>query len=129
MRNLLMVCCLLLIASACRPKDRYVATDEMRNDIPDSVIAFDSMVDITLDIHLAEAWTNESKTDSLSKDERLKQYYGQIFGLHQVSSERYKRSYQYYVAHPILMQDIYTRVTEKLTILESEQSRIKKPTQ
>ena len=129
MRNLLLVFCLLCIASACHPKDRYVVTDEMRNNIPDSVIAFDSMVGITLDIHLAEAWTNESKVDSIPKDDRLKHYYGEIFGLHKVSSERYKQSYQYYVAHPVLMQDLYAKVTEKLTIMESEQSRIKKPIQ
>lgn len=126
MRSYVMFWSLLLMASACRPKERYVATGDMMRNIPDSVISFDSMVNITCDIHLAEALASESRQDSVPKDERLKVYYGEIFHLYNISSERYKRSYDYYVAHPVLMQEIYAKVTDKLNILESENATIKK---
>lgn len=115
-----------LLVAACKPDDKFSYNASMANAIPDSVLAFDSMVAVTLDIHLAEALVNESGPDSLSKDERLKIYYAQIFSIHHISSERYKRSYDYFVAHPVLMQEMYTRVTEKLNLMEAENAAVKK---
>ncbi len=112
--------------AACKPDDPNTVTDSMIHNLPDSVIAFDSMVNITMDIHLAEAWVQENREDSIAKDERLKQYYAEIFGIYHISSDTYKKSYDYYVQNPVLMQELFAKVTEKLTIMESKQTTTKK---
>lgn len=121
MRRVLILMLVGMWIVSCKPEDKFVATNAMKYNLPDSVIAFDTMVNITLDIHLAEAWAQEQKGDTIPKDERLKQYYSEIFGIHQVSSQRYKNSYQYYTQQPVLMQELYAEVTEKLTIMENQQ--------
>ena len=126
MQRVLILVMVWLWAASCKPEDKYVVSDAHLKNLPDSVIAFDTMVLITLDIHLAEAWVQEQKGDTLPKDERLKQYYGEIFGIHHVSSRRYKSSYQYYTQQPVLMQELYAEVSEKLTIMESQQPTLQK---
>ena len=126
MRRVLILVMVCIGAVSCKPEDKYVIPKDQLADLPDSVIAFDTMVNITLDIHLAEALVQEQKGDTVPKDDRLKVYYSEIFGIHHVSSQRYNRSYQYYTQQPVLMQELYAKVTEKLTIMESEQPTLQK---
>lgn len=126
MQRVLIWLMVVIGAVSCKPEDKYVVPKSQLNNLPDSVIAFDTMVNITLDIHLAEALVQEQKGDTVPKDDRLKVYYSEIFGIHQVSSQRYKTSYQYYTQQPVLMQELYAKVTEKLTLMESKQPTLQK---
>lgn len=127
MRRWWMIPMALFLAVACRPKDKFAFSEEMLGSVPDTVINFETMVNITTDIHLAESWAQERGPDTIPKDMLLKQYYGEIFTIWQVTDAEYRRSYSWYVNQPILMQELYNRVTNKLNILESEQGTIKKP--
>ncbi len=119
--------CFLLTAVlfSCKPKSKFDLTDKMLENVPDSVLIVDSMINILADIHLAEAWATENKSDSLNSDQRLKLYYAAIFAEHHVKAERYRSSYAYYSNEPVLMNYIYTRVTEKLNLLESKNIQYK----
>ncbi|HMZ90546.1 MAG TPA: DUF4296 domain-containing protein [Chitinophagales bacterium] len=127
MRLTLLICsALLMMTFACKPKDPFVVNDQMLNSVPDSVIVVDSMINILTDIQLAEAYVNEMRSDSIPKEDRLKQYYSEIFSMHHIDGTSYKRSYDYYVGNPILMNHIYVKVTEKLNLMESEHATVKK---
>lgn len=119
---------LILLATACKPKSEFDVSDKMINSVPDSVIAVEVMVSILTDVHLAEAYTTENKRDTIPADERLKTYYNQIFNIHDIDAEKYNSSFKYYANDPVLMNYIYTKVVEKLNILESTQLTVKKST-
>lgn len=127
MRLPLLICCaVLLLAGACKPKDPFAVTQQMIDNVPDSIIVVDSMVNIITDIQLAESFVNESRMDTVPKEDRLKQYYSEIFAMHHIKAADYQRSYDYYVADPVLMNHIYVKVTEKLNLMESEHATVKK---
>jgi hypothetical protein len=111
---------LLTIVTACNPKSEFELTQSDLNEVPDSVIAVEEMIDILCDIHLAEAWVVEQPADSVPNTQKLASYYAGIFLSHGISEEEYKRSFQYYTSKPVLMNHIYNKATEKLNLLESQ---------
>ncbi len=125
-RNLIFIVVLICLTAACKPKSEFEISDAMIKNVPDTVIAVEPMIDIMTDIHLAEAWVQENKTDSIAPDIRLKQHYAEIYQLHDITDEAYKKSYKYYSANPVLMNYIYTRVVEELNVMESQNLKVKK---
>ena len=125
-RNTFFFLSTLLILSACKPKSAFEVTDDMINNVPDSVLAVDNMVLVMTDIHLAEALVQENKTDTIPQDIRLKEHYAYIFKLHNIDSKKYNSSYNYYSQNPVLMNHIYTKVVEQLNVLESKNLKVKK---
>jgi hypothetical protein len=125
-RNTFFFLLTLLILSACKPKSAFEVTDDLINDVPDSVLAVEEMVLVMTDIHLAEALVQENKTDTIPQDIRLKEHYAYIFKLHQIDSKKYNSSYNYYSQNPVLMNHIYTKVVEQLNVLESKNLKVKK---
>jgi len=119
---------LLVLASACKPKSEFEVDEAMLNSVPDSVLSVEQMISIMTDVHLAEAWAQENKKDTIPTDVRLKTYYATIFSMHQVEAEKYNSSFKYYANDPVLMNHIYTKVVEQLNIMESKQLKVKKST-
>jgi hypothetical protein len=111
----------MLVLVACSPKTDLLFSEEMLREIPDSIIAFEQMTDIMVDVHLAESLVQESQEDSvrLNRDEILAGYYGEIMRIHHVDQALFLRSYDYYVAHPLVMNRMYQIMTERLSLLES----------
>ncbi|MBK7038515.1 MAG: DUF4296 domain-containing protein [Bacteroidetes bacterium] len=114
------------ILSSCKPKSDLEIRDLMMQNVPDSVLPIENMIIVLTDIQLAESWVNINKTDTIPKDERLKIYYAQIFDIHETNVRKYQSSYNYYANEPVLMNYIYQKVTEKLNLLESENTNILK---
>ena len=123
---LIFIVVLICLTAACKPKSEFEISDAMIKNVPDTVIAVEPMIDIMTDIHLAEAWVQENKTDSIAPDIRLKQHYAEIYQLHDITDEAYKKSYKYYSANPVLMNYIYTKVVEQLNVMESQNLKVKK---
>ncbi len=119
---------LFVLAGACKPKSEFEVTEAMINSVPDSVLSVEQMINIMTDVHLAEAWAQENKRDTIPADVRLKAYYTTIFSIHQVEAEKYNSSFKYYSNDPVLMNHIYTKVVEQLNIMESKQLKVKKST-
>jgi len=120
---------LLMAMFSCKPGNDFEFSPEKLNNIPDSLLQPEQMIEVLTNIHLAEAWAVEMKNDTVSKDIRLQQFYGEIFSKYNTTTEQYKASYNYYASDPPLMHYIYQKVTEKLNLLESKTRNIKNTTQ
>ncbi len=106
---------LLLIIPSCR---------EDIGEKPSYLISRDRMVNILLDIHLADA---VYQTRHFS-DEKLMQYsesdfYYSILKKHQIADSVFEKSLIYYSGKPKEFEKIYTRVINKLTLMEQEEKK------
>jgi len=108
------------ILISCKPDSDLEIRDAMMENVPDSVLSVNNMINVMTDIHLAESWSRINKSDTIPQDGRLKMYYAQIFEMHNTDVKKYQSSYNYYSNEPVLMNYIYQEVTEKLNLLESE---------
>src|SRR6476646_7295037 len=94
-----------------------VSCGSKTNSVPSRIIPKDKMVDVLVDIHLAEA---ASDNHGLTKPEinlMMASRYDTIFQKHEITFEQFKSSYDYYMNHPDEFSDIYSEVVNKLTTL------------
>ena len=111
-----------LAFSACRPKSDLVFSEDMMQTIPDSVIASIRCRPSWLKCIWQKLWCRETKVDSVRahRDETLAGYYGFVLDKAGVDQDAFMRSYNWYVDHPLIMNQLYQDVTQRLSILESK---------
>jgi hypothetical protein len=112
MKNLLLVIIPFLLLACSSGKDK-----------PDDVLSKDKMVNVLLDIHLAEARVSQAR---LPLDSSLNYYIfleNEIFQKHQIDSATYKKSMDYYTLHIRELDEIYESVLDSLNIKSAEGSR------
>ena len=86
------------------------------NDTPKDLIEQEIMVDIMIDIHLAEAGIQDLR---LRKDSAVKVFAAQekyIFKKYGVSDSSFLRSYNFYLENPEMMEEMYTAVIDSLSL-------------
>jgi hypothetical protein len=105
---------LLLIFTACQKKEIQ---------IPDDLIAKDSMVGILLDIHLADAGIKSLPADSAAWNTSA--YYNFIYKKHNITDSLFQKSLTFYTNNPELLEQIYIKVGEEMS--KQEASLYKKP--
>lgn len=79
---------------------------------------------LLMDIHLAEAWNSVSMRDSIGQQlprnyDSLATYYNGIYRHYGITAEDFKRSMDWYRAHPAELDSIYSHLNEKLSELEA----------
>lgn len=100
------------MAAGCTGKDR----------LPSNVLSREKMGDVLWDMILADQYSSFLTKDSAHinlKEERLR-LYEQVFVLHGVSRDQFRKSYDYYLAHPDLEQAIFDSLQSKGTRLRTE---------
>jgi hypothetical protein len=80
------------------------------------VIAKEEMIQLLSDMHLADAAVQGLKINRDSSDKLYKLYYAQIFEKHKTNTTQFKKSLQYYTQHPEMMDQMYMKVVENLSI-------------
>src|SRR6187549_2442590 len=107
MRKFLLPLISLSILAACSKKPV---------DIPQDIIAKDSMVVILTDVHLAEAVL---QLKNLSRNDSTKLvavgYYQWVFDKNKITPEQFNRSFDFYVRQPELMTTMYDSVITRLS--------------
>ncbi|NLJ07407.1 MAG: DUF4296 domain-containing protein [Sphingobacteriales bacterium] len=78
------------------------------------------MSDLLVDIHLAEAGTEHLPVSADSFDIYNHDLYFAILKKHGVSREKFVKSMNYYIEHPVLMEKVYEDVTSKLEVISNE---------
>jgi hypothetical protein len=100
------------MAAGCTDKDR----------IPSSVLSREKMRDVLWDMIVADQYSSFLTRDSAHihfKEERLR-LYEQVFVLHGVSRDQFRKSYDYYLAHPDLEQALFDSLQSKGNRLRTE---------
>ena len=106
---------LLLVFSSCR-EDVAIK--------PPQLISRDHMVDILVDIHLSDAafQTRRFSNEKIMKYTESDFYYS-ILKKHQIADSVFETSLIYYSGKPKEFEKIYTRVINKLTLMEQEEKK------
>jgi len=87
---------------------------------PPGTLTEDQMINILIDIHVAEAKANSA---SLRSQDSVAVYYKvlerEVFKKHGVDSVKYYSSYRYYMQHLKQMDQIYAAVVDSLSLREN----------
>lgn len=94
---------------------------------PEGVPEPDKMEEILYDVQIVEAIYQRggkaSKGEGRGEAEKL---YQRVYEKHGIDEETFKRSYDWYVRHPKMINDMYDRILERMseeqTLLEEELS-------
>ena len=78
------------------------------------------MVAVLVDVHLAEATTESRGMNVLQINSTMAGRYALIFKKHELTYDEFKTSYDYYLEHPDLLNEVYIEVTNQLTTMESK---------
>jgi 3-hydroxyacyl-CoA dehydrogenase len=86
---------------------------------PPHVLSKEQMVNILVDIHIAEAKANRVLLRSYDSTQAYyKKLEQDVFKKHQVDSAVYRKSFTYYMDHMKQMDEIYTAVVDSLNVKE-----------
>ena len=110
--------CLLWFAMGCVGNK----TDESEAALPESVIQPAAMVNLLTDLHLAEAMVQSDRlrVDSLKRAEPIEEYYHEVFALHGVTTDQFRRSLDFYLTNEKQFESLYNRVVNRFSQLEAK---------
>lgn len=86
------------------------------NDTPKDIIAREKMVDIMIDIHLAEAGIQDLRLRKDSAERLFATQEKYIFKKYGVSDSSFLRSYNFYLENPEMMEEMYTAIIDSLSL-------------
>jgi len=99
-----------------------VACDEPMMPKPEHLIKENQMIDMLVDIHLAEATYNKFRYDSIMKNNSSTNFYYSVLNKYQVPDTVFEQSYVYYASVPKDFEKMYRKVMNKLSEKEQELS-------
>ena len=112
MKKYLFIALLTVLVFSCK---------EPKEEIPDNVLPMNKMVNVLIDIHLIEG---NLSNKNLPKDTGIifyNLYEKDLYKKYNIDDSIYNRSFTYYSAHPQLMDQIYEKVVDSLSLLEGEE--------
>lgn len=90
---------------------------------PENLIEQDRMINILVDVHLAEAAFNSRRhRDSLVERSSSTDFYYSILQEHEVQDSVFERSLVFYASQPRQFEKMYRKVMNQLTEIEQEYS-------
>ena len=93
------------------------------NDIikkPEHLIKEKQMIDMLVDIHIAEATYNRMRYDSIVKNSSSANFYYSVLEKYQTPDSVFEKSFVFYASNPRNFEKMYREVMNKLS--ETEQS-------
>lgn len=88
--------------------------------LPDGIIPKDSLINIVVDLHLADAILLNPNVQSKISDISSNRLYRTVLEKYSISRERFDKSINYYAETPVILDSIYDKVIEKLSLIESK---------
>jgi peptide subunit release factor RF-3 len=87
---------------------------------PDNLIKEKQMIDMLVDVHLAEATFNKFRYDSAMRDNSAANFYASVLDKYEVPDTLFEQSYVYYASMPKKFEKMYREVMNKLSDQEQE---------
>jgi len=108
---------ILLTLTACSTKVELNA-----NDLEKPKIEKEQMIDLLVEVHIAEALRQYVRVarDSSFVRQRIAHYYNDIFALHKISPKDFEAAFEYYSSNSEEMAGIYEKVLSKISQLEAD---------
>jgi hypothetical protein len=104
---------LLLTTASCN-------TDQVKK-IPAEIIQPDTMAEIMISMHIAESTVMLNRVND-RQDARNAAFMRGVLQKHGTDTARYKKSFDYYTAHPEQFEEIYEEVISGLTRMQAGES-------
>lgn len=108
----------LVTAISCHTKQN----DQIAADRPSDVLHPDTMGQILIDIHFAEAAIKRKQLKGDTAIFTAQKYYNEIYSIHQVTEEKFRKSMEFYRNHPKIFEKIYKDILEKISQKEGQLS-------
>ena len=89
-----------------------------RNRLPEGILVEDKMVQILIDIHLAEGLVSTFPIPFDSSRKLYPYLEAELFFKHNVSDSVFIQSLEYYMRDPVIMDRLYARTIDSLSVYE-----------
>ena len=86
--------------------------------IPDNILTKEKMIKVFTDIHIAEAKINFCIANNIALKDTLS--FQKIFSANQITKKQYEESLSFYIAHPVMLNEIYEEVVNELNKMTSK---------
>jgi hypothetical protein len=86
--------------------------------IPKDIMSKQDMVDFLIDLHIVEARISLARIPNDSIQLFFPEIEDSLYRKHQITDSLYKKSYQYYLQHIRVMEEIYSAVVDSLSLRE-----------
>jgi len=96
----------------------FVSCDREVIQKPDHLVKEKKMIDMLVDIHLAEATFNHMRNDSIVKKSSSANFYYSVLAKYEVPDSVFERSFMYYASNPKNFEEMYREVMNKLNVIE-----------
>ncbi len=80
----------------------------------------EKMVEVLLDVHLAEASFTAIDRNKKDAESEMANEYALIFKKHDVKSEDFFSTYNYYIEHPALLDSVYGELVSRITTMQGQ---------
>ncbi len=114
MKNILLILSLIFFA--------FVACDKLPVEKPENLIKEKKMIDMLVDIHIAEATFNHMRYDSIVKNSSSANFYYSILEKYEVPDSVFEKSFVFYTSSPKNFEKMYRKVMNKLSEIEQDYS-------
>lgn len=104
----------------------FYACDKEYVEKPARLIKEKQMIDMMVDMHLAEATFSQVRYDSIWRNSSSANFYYSILKKYNVPDTLFEKSYIYYASNPRNFETMYRKVVNKLTEIELNNSGKKK---
>jgi hypothetical protein len=86
--------------------------------IPEGVLSEDKMVEVLIDIHMAEGYVSSFPIHYDSSRRLYPLFETEVFRQHQISDSVFIQSLEYYMRDTRVMNKIYARTIDSLSVIE-----------
>lgn len=98
----------------------FISCDKPVIEKPDHLLKEKKMIEMLVDIHLAEATFNHMRYDSIVRNSSSANFYYSVLEKYQVPDSVFEKSYVYYVSDPKNFEKMYREVVNKLVEIEQD---------
>jgi len=113
MKNIFIIILFILVA--------FVSCEEPPAEKPKHLIKENQMIDMMVDVHLAQAtYNNRHRQDSLLTQTTATDFYYSVLDKYNVPDSVFEKSFIYYASNPKKFEKMYREVTNKLNEMQQE---------
>ncbi|WP_163324919.1 DUF4296 domain-containing protein [Draconibacterium mangrovi] len=109
---------LIIIIAVCA----FTACENEIMPKPEHLIKEKKMINMLVDVHLADAAFNHFRYDSAMLNSRTENFYYSVLDKYEVTDSLFEQSLVFYESHPKNFEKMYRRVMSRLSEMEQERS-------